>query len=258
MQNLVLVVGGLWRLLKAAKFLILLSLLIVSISINVAQFTGGVISSAVETAIKSTTGFSSATSTAKAKATDATARVARLTRQVSNLTASKQALEASIRRVTRKLSIRAGLRGGRIATAGASQAAGSWVPYLGTATGALFISYEAYDLCQSFKEIHELEELVSLSPTSDDYVFCGVNFFDQSKPIVSGLNTVTLNGQEFKKVWSNVPESIKELHNEFDPSSEPETEFYILIEVHEDTVRKRAWLVDLDFGPDDFYVSEWQ
>ena len=250
--------GAFWSLLKAAKFLVLISLLMASIGINVAQFTGGVVASALDTAVKSTTGLTSVTSKTKLKLSNTKATAARLTKQVSSLTASKQALESSIRGVSRKLSIRAGLRGGRIAAAGASQAAGSWVPYLGTATGAAFITYEAYDLCQSFKEIHELEQLVSLSPTNDDYVFCGFNFSDQSKPVVSGLNTVTLNGQEFTKIWRNVPDSIKEIHKEFDPESEPDTEFYLWIEVSENKLKKRTWLVDLDIGPDDFYVSEWQ
>lgn len=250
--------GAAWKLLKAAKVLVLISLLIASIGINVAQFTGGVVSTAVEAAVKSTTGLTSVTSKAKAEATDAAATAERLTRQVSNLTASNQALMTSIRHVSRQLGVRAGLRGGRIAAAGASQAAGSWVPYLGTATGAAFIAYEAYDLCQSFKEIHELEQLVSLTPTNDDYVFCGFNFSDQSKPVVSGLNTVTLNGQEFKKVWFNVPDSIKEIHESFDPKSEPDTKFYVWIEVSENQLQQRTWLVDLDIGFDDFYVSEWQ
>ena len=229
-----------------------------SISMNISQFTGGVVSSTVEAAVKSTTGLTSITSKAKKEAAEATAKAARLTRQVSNLTSVKQALETSIRRISRKLSVRAGLRGGRIAAAGASQAAGSWVPYLGTATGAAFITYEAYDLCQSFKEIHELEQLVSLSLTNDDYVFCGLDFSDQSRPMVSGLNTVTLNGQEFRKVWFNIPDSIREIHEKFDPNGEPDTEFFVWIEVSENKLQKRTWLVDLDIGFDDFYVSEWQ
>ena len=258
MRILLQLFGAIWKLFKAAKFLVFISLLIASIGINVAQFTGGVVSSALEAAVKSTTGLTSVTSKAKANATNATAKAARLTRQVSNLKASKQALETSIRRVSRKLSIRAGLRGGRIVAAGASQAAGSWVPYLGTATGAAFITYEAYEFCQSFKEIHELEQLVSLTPTNDDYVFCGFDFSDQSKPVMSGINTVTLSGQEFRKVWFNVPDSIKEIHEKFDSKSEPDIEFFVWIEVSENKLQKRTWLVDLDIGFDDFYVSEWQ
>ena len=147
MQIIMRFLGAFWSLLKAAKVLVFIGLLIISFSINVAQFTGGVVSSALEAAVRSTTGLTSVTSKAKAKATYATAKAAQLTGQVSSLTASKQALETSIRRISLRLGTRAGLRGGRIAAAGASQAAGSWIPYLGTATGAAFITYEAYDLC---------------------------------------------------------------------------------------------------------------
>ena len=74
---------------------------------------------------------------------------------------------------------------------------------------------------------------------------------------MSGLNTVTLNGQEFAKVWFNIPVTIKKIHEKFDPKSEPNTDFYVWIEVSEDKTQKRTWLVDLDIGFDDFYVSEW-
>ena len=47
---------------------------------------------------------------------------------------------------------------------------------LGGITGAAFIAYEAHDLCQSFNELHELQQLASLAETNDDYVFCGYDF----------------------------------------------------------------------------------
>ena len=104
--------GVFWNLLKAAKFLVLISLLMASIGINVAQFTGGVVASALDTAVKSTTGLTSVTSKKKLKLSKTKATAAKLTKQVSRLTALNQALESSIRSVSRKLSIRAGLRGG--------------------------------------------------------------------------------------------------------------------------------------------------
>jgi hypothetical protein len=249
----------LWKLLTMSKMLILVTLFTLSLLLNIAQFTGHALSTMFETAIKLTTGLTSVASKATARATKATTTATRLTSQVSTLKKSKAVLENSIRSTSKKLSVRAGLRGARVLAAGATQAAGSWVPYLGTATGAAFISYEAYDLCQSFKEIHELEKLVNLSTTKDDYVFCGYDFSDSSKPTVSGLNSKSFNGQEFKKIWFDVPISIKAQHNSlFGADYDSETEHYFFIESSEDGKQTRTWLVDLDYGPDDFYVSEWK
>ena len=209
--------------------------------------------------MKSTTGLTSTAAQATARATKASANVARLTAQVSNLTASKKAYEASIRRVAKRLSTRVGLRGGRILMAGASQVAGSWIPYLGTAAGAAFITFEAIDLCQSFTEIHELEQLVDLNPTNDDYVFCGYDLSGQSKPVVSGINSLTFNGQKFKKAWFDVPEEILAHHeSRKDLDFNTEQDFYTFTEISKkNNIEKRTWLIDLNFGPDDFYVSEW-
>ena len=148
------------RSIRAIRASVLIVVLLSSVLLNVAQFTGGALSGVFELAVKSTAGLTSATAKATARATKAgataakataqatkasataakataqaakaSATAARLTAQVSNLTASKKAYEASIRRVAKRLGTRVGLRAGRILTAGASQVAGSWVPYLGS------------------------------------------------------------------------------------------------------------------------------
>ena len=289
------------RSIRAIRASVLIVVLLSSVLLNVAQFTGGALSGVFELAVKSTAGLTSATAKATARATKAgataakataratkagataakataqatkasataakataqatkaSATAARLTAQVSNLTASKKAYEASIRRVAKRLGTRVGLRAGRILTAGASQVAGSWVPYLGTATGATFITFEAIDLCQSFTEIHELEQLAGLNPTSDDFVFCGYDLSGQTKPVVSGINSLTFNGQEFKKVWFEVPEEILAHHKLWkDAGLNSEQGYYIFTErSKKNNIQTRTWLIDLDIGFDDFYVSKW-
>jgi hypothetical protein len=252
MQFITKPLGMIWIILKSGKTIILFTFLVLSLIFNVAQFTGNVLSKALEAAIKSTTGLTSV-------ASKATKNVARLTSKVSQLESSKAVLTKSIRSSTKRLSARATMRGARVLAAGSSQAAGSWIPYLGTVTGAAFITYEAYDLCQSFKELHELEELIGINKTDDDYVFCGYDFSDVSEPKVSGLNTKSFKGEEFKKVWFKVPESIKAKHQSLLDSSENlESEFFFFIEENEDLKQTRTWLIDLDYGLDDFYVSQWK
>ena len=152
----------LWRLLKAGKTLLLTTIITISVILNIAQFTGGALANIFDTAVKSATGFSSSSSKTKAKS-------ARLSKELIQI-------KSSIKTTTKKISRRSIARGVRIAAAGVTQTAGSWVPYLGTATGAAFIAYEAHDLCQSFNELHELQQLASLAETNDDYVFCGYDF----------------------------------------------------------------------------------
>ena len=152
----------LWRLLKAGKTLLLTMIITISIILNIAQFTGGALAGIFDAAMKSTTGISSASSKNKAKS-------ARLSKELFQI-------KSSIKTTTKKISRRSIARGVRIAAAGVTQTAGSWVPYLGTVTGAAFIAYEAHDLCQSFNELHELQQLASLAETNNDYVFCGYDF----------------------------------------------------------------------------------
>lgn len=252
MQFITKPLGMIWVILKSGKTIILFTFLVLSLLFNVAQFTGNVLSKVLEAAVKSTTGLASV-------ASKATTKVASLTSQVSQLENSKAVLTKSIRSSTKRLSARATMRGARVLAAGASQAAGSWVPYLGTVTGAAFITYEAYDLCDSFKELHEIEELIGINKTNDDYVFCGYDFSDVSKPKVSGINTKSFNGEEFKKVWFKVPESIKAEHQSLLNSSEDlVSEFFFFVEENEGLKQTRTWLIDLDYGLDDFYVSEWK
>ena len=251
MSKIYLTFNVLWRLLKAGKTLLLTIFITLSIILNIAQFTGNALASIFDTAIKTATGVSSASSRAKVKA-------ARLTTEVSHLKTSRAALKKSITKTTKRMSMRTIARGVRVAAAGATQTAGSWVPYLGTATGAAFIAYEAYDFCQSFKELHELEKLVNLSETNDDYVFCGHDFNDLSKPQITGINSITFNGLEFNKIWFDVPPSIISQHETlFGNDYNPDIEYYFFIEDSKNGKKTRTWLVDLDYGPDDFYVSSW-
>ena len=151
----------LWRLLKTGKMLLLTMIITISIILNIAQFTGGVLANIFDTAVKSATGFSSALQNPS---------------KISSAFKELLQIKSSIKTTTTKISRRSIARGVRIAAAGVTQTAGSWVPYLGTATGAAFIAYEAHDLCQSFNELHELQQLASLAKTNDDYVFCGYDF----------------------------------------------------------------------------------
>ncbi|MDB4221606.1 hypothetical protein N9809_06005 [Amylibacter sp.] len=162
MSKIYLTINVLWRLLKAGKTLLLTIFITLSIILNIAQFTGNALAGIFDTAIKTATGVSSASSRAKVKA-------ARLSKELFQI-------KSSIKTTTTKISRRSIARGVRIAAAGVTQTAGSWIPYLGTATGAAFIAYEAHDLCQSFNELHELQQLADLAKTNDDYVFCGYDF----------------------------------------------------------------------------------
>ena len=77
-----------WNLIKAVKTSILVILVIVSVTLNVAQFTGSALAGMVETAIKSTLGITSVTTKATIRAAKASASVTKLTNQVANLNAT--------------------------------------------------------------------------------------------------------------------------------------------------------------------------
>ena len=67
MQFITLPLGFTWKLLKAFKTTILITLVIFSLSMNVAQFTGHVLAAALDTVVKSTLGVSSVATKAKAQ-----------------------------------------------------------------------------------------------------------------------------------------------------------------------------------------------
>jgi hypothetical protein len=87
-----------WRFMKSAKTIILVMLVVISVTLNVTQFTGGALAALFEATVKSTFGLSSV-------AAKGTARVTELTKQVANLntaakTTSLRVVNANARAVT--------------------------------------------------------------------------------------------------------------------------------------------------------------
>lgn len=156
-----------WRILKAAKTIIIILLLLLSISFNIAQFTGGLLSTVASTAFQTVTGKK----TLAAKNTQALAEVnkqleaekkanRKLRKQVANpntrivkYKGKKMALSEAVETTSDRMSRRAKKTAAReVASMG-----GEALPWVGAAVIVSATALEIKDLCDTLKDMRDLK-----------------------------------------------------------------------------------------------------